>query len=238
VVGVSLMGAVALAPPLGELLIEIGGFKVLYAAATGAVPLAWAAAAGATRRLSSQPRQSGGMPFHFFPLLKRTSYLIVLGCTLILAHCQSTVVHFIALIAAERGAPSGRFFLVSHLAAVFVLLGVARFIDRYGKQLFLWISYPVLAIGLLCIPSMIPSPLFFVSAILFGVGVGLLFPTVNAMAAEQGRPMDKPVIMSIFTANMTSALCPEPSFPGGWVVSLDLRLLSGSEPGYASWPFS
>lgn len=201
ILGAAIMGAVALAPPFGEILIRKWGFHGLYLAASVSIILAWIAAFMATHPMSPcSPGEDDKTDVSYLRLLKDRSFLFLLISTIIFAHCQSTVPNFLALIAAEKGTASGPFFFVSYSVSILILVSMGRFIDRHGKLVFLRLAYPFFFLGILFIPGMIQSPFFLVSAILFGAGMGLLFAAHNALAADHGSQMEKPAIMSLFTA--------------------------------------
>ncbi|MBW2615375.1 MAG: MFS transporter, partial [Deltaproteobacteria bacterium] len=201
ILGAAIMGAVALAPPFGEILIRKWGFHGLYLAASASIILAWIAAFMATHPLSpSPPGRDDKKDVSYLRLLKDRSFLFLLISTIIFAHCQSTVPNFLALIADEKGMVSGPFFFISYSVSILILVSMGRSIDRYGKLVFLRIAYPFFCLGILFIPGMIQSPFFPVPAILFGAGMGLLFAAHNALAAGHGSKMEKPAIMSLFTA--------------------------------------
>jgi len=200
IIGASLMGAVALAPLFGEVLIGQWGFHALYMAASASVILAWLAAFIAIRPLPFSPPGNEKISVKYLPLLKNRSFFFLLISTLIFAHCQATVPNFLALIADEKGVPSGRFFLASYVIAILVLLTMGKPIDRFGKLRFMKFSYPFLSLGILLIPGMIGLPLFSFPAVLYGAGMGILFATHNALAASHGSEIEKPATMSLFTA--------------------------------------
>ncbi|MDY6972023.1 MAG: MFS transporter [Thermodesulfobacteriota bacterium] len=200
VLGASLMGAVALAPPFGEFLIFRWGFHVLYLAASGSVILALLTASVAVTSLPRSRPTDKKTDLQYIALLRNRPFFILLISTLVFAHCQSTVPNFLSLIAAEKGGNAGDFFFVAYFAAILVLLTMGRLIDRYGKLLFMRLFYPLLSLGILLIPGMVGSLFFPVSAIMYGVGMGVLFPTHNALAASHGTANEKPAIMSLFTA--------------------------------------
>ena len=201
ILGAAIMGAVALAPPFGEILIRKLGFHGLYLAASASIILAWIAAFVATHPMSPcSPGEDNKTDVSYLRLLKDRSFLFLLISTIIFAHCQSTVPNFLALIAAEKGTQSGPFFFVSYSVSILILVFMGRHIDRYGKLVFLRIAYPFFCLGILFVPGMVHSIFFPVSAILFGAGMGLLFAAHNALAADHGSQMEKPAIMSIFTA--------------------------------------
>jgi len=49
------------------------------------------------------------------------------------------------------------------------------------------------------VPATIASPLFVVTAVMTGSGMGVLFATHNALAASHGSMGEKPAVMSLFT---------------------------------------
>lgn len=200
ILGACLMAAMALAPTFGEVLVRKWGFHALYIAAAGSIILAWVASSMAVKLPSSSLKEHRKTHSRYLLHLKNRSFLFLLISTLIFAHCQSTVPNFIALIATGKGASSGPFFSVSYSVAIVILLTTGKFIDRYGLLVFLKFPYPVFALGILFIPGMIKSPFFLVPAILYGIGIGLLFPAHNALAAGHGSKDQKPAIMSLFTA--------------------------------------
>lgn len=199
IVGASLMGAVALAPSLGEHLIEVYGFRALFLGASGAALLAWIAV-----RVSMLSRQHGigekRSRTRYLPLLGDRSFLFVLVSSFLFAHCQASVFNYLALIASEKGVGSGRFFFSSFSLAILVLLTMGRTIDKFGKLNFLRWSYPFFWAGILTIPVLIGAPYFFLSALCYGAGMGLLFPAHNALAAGHGSKAEKPAVMALFTA--------------------------------------
>ena len=199
-VGVSIMAAIGFAPSIGEALISQYGFHGLYMAAALSVILAWAALIIGLRPALPLGQQGDHIGVRYLPLLKDRSFFFLLCSTIIFAHSQATVANFLALIAAQNDASSGRFFFVSYFTAIIILICVGGAIDRYGKLFLLCMAYPFLSLGIILIPNTIHSLLFSITAILFGTGMGVLFATHNALAASYGSIKEKPAVMSIFTA--------------------------------------
>ncbi len=201
VVGASLMAAVALAPAVGEILVGRFGFSFLYATGCGVIALAWitlriaATGLAAPRGIERSGRRS---LFSFF--IRDRSFIFLLISTLIFAHCQSTVFSFLALTAERQNATAGTFFFVAFMLAIVILLTMGRVIDHRGKLLFLRLFYPALALGLLLLPVFSGRGTMWFPALLFGTGMGFLFPGHNALAADHGEQGDKPAVMALFTA--------------------------------------
>jgi predicted MFS family arabinose efflux permease len=57
-----------------------------------------------------------------------------------------------------------------------------------------------LAAGLILLPVLFGSAGEWGPALLFGAGMGFLFPAHNALAAAHGEPGDKAAVMALFTA--------------------------------------
>ena len=199
-VGVSIMAAIALAPSIGEAVIGRYGFHGLYMAAALSLILAWLTLIIGLRPAPSPDLEGHQAGVRYLPLLKDRPFLFLLCSTLIFAHSQATVANFLALIAAQYDASSGRFFFVSYFTAIIILICIGRAIDRYGKLFLLCIAYPFLSLSIILIPNTIQSLIFSITAILFGIGMGVLFATHNALAASRGSMEEKPAVMSLFTA--------------------------------------
>lgn len=214
IVGASLMAAVALAPLLGELLLGRWGFDALYGAACGVVALGWIAVRKAARRAGEGVMRRAERRVVYRPFLRDVSFLFLLLSTVIFGHCQSTVFNFLALWAEETDASAGGFFFVAFTLAIGILLTSGRAIDRWGKRRFLRLSYPVFGSGLLLIPPLFGCFGGWIPALLFGAGMGFLFPAHNALAAEHGGASGKAGAMALFTAVYDSGFITGPVLSG------------------------
>jgi MFS family permease len=200
IVGASIMGATAIAPPVGEILMRHGGFAALCLTASACALVACLAVLFGNMKTDPVSRNSANGRVRYIPLLKNFSFLFLMVSTLLFANCQSTLANFLALISAQKGVDAGRFFFVAFCVAILVLLTLGRLMDRFGKRLFLKLAYPLLAVGLLLIPNLIGSWPYLAPAILCGAGMGFLFPAHNALAAGYGSTEQKPAAMSFFTS--------------------------------------
>lgn len=216
VVGAALMGASALSPPIGEMLIERFGFPTLYLAASLAAALAFLIMGTTLKGICSPGSKVKSVRISYLDLAKDRSLLFVLISTVIFAHCQSTVINFVALIANSKHALSGPFFLETFVTAIFFLLVLAKKIDRFGKRPFLRMCYPVLGAGIVLVPALIGTNLGILPAFLFGAAMGLLFPAHNALAADHGTIEEKPAVMSLFTATYDTGFVTG-TMLSGWV---------------------
>ena len=226
VLGAFMMAAIALAPSFGEFLVRQWGFYAMYMAAAGSLIMAFAAVCMINYPLSSTYHINNKAGVRYFELLKKNrSYLFLLISTFIFAHCQCSVTNFLALIADEKGVTSGRFFFISFSVAILILITTGRFIDRHGKLFIIKLSYPLFCLGILLIPAMIRPPFFLIPAVLYGVAMGLLFPTHNALAADHGSKTEKPAIMSLFTAVYDSGFISGTILSGWYAHKTSLNIL-------------
>ncbi len=216
VVGAALMSASALSPPIGETLIKKWGFSSLYLAACLSAAVAFVLMWTTRRRLllPSKDQHTSGISYR--KLIKDRSLFCVLLSTLIFAHCQSTVINFVALLAISRHSLSGPFFTYTFATAIFFLLAFANRIDRLGKRLFLRLSYPLLVLGLFLIPATLGGDFASLTAVMFGAALGLLFPVHNALAADHGSISEKAGVMSLFTATYDTGFVTG-AMVSGWV---------------------
>ncbi len=218
-VGASIMGATAIAPSLGEVLLRNSGFGSLYFTASACALFAgtaiWFSGAGKKRHMGGGADEK----VRYLPLLKDTSFLFLMVSTLIFAHCQSTLANFLALISVENGVGPGRFFFVTFCTAIMVLLTMGKVMDRFGKRVFLKAAYPVLALGLSLIPALIVSWSYLLPAVLCGAGMGFLFPAHNALAAGHGTRGQKPAAMSFFTSVYDTGFITGAVF-SGWIAQI------------------
>lgn len=216
IVGASLMAAAALAPLAGEALIHRYGFNGLYIAAFSLLVFAWILLAATAPRVPGSREDRAGQRARYAPLIKNRKFLVFLAATLIFAHCQSTVFNFIALAAEEKGASPGLFFFIAFSLSIGILLTMGRVIDRLGKVLFINLFFPIFCLSFALIPPLFGKMGGWVPPLLFGTGMGFLFPAFNALAADSGEDDQKPAVMSVFTGVYDSGFITGAVF-SGWL---------------------
>ncbi|RLB06090.1 MAG: hypothetical protein DRG83_01100 [Deltaproteobacteria bacterium] len=196
-VGAVILLAIATMPLMGEYLIKWKGFSLLFQV-EGVFALC-----GFFLALLFMPgeivlAESSSMN-SFTSVLKKKSFLAVLVITVFFVQGQATVLNFIALMAESVKVSSGRFLGVAATIAIFCRLFVARSIDKYNKKNFTIFSFIIFAIGLVLVPGIKSTIVFFCCTILYGAGMGLLYPLMNVLAVDQANPEEMPVLMTIFT---------------------------------------
>ncbi|CEP68964.1 Major facilitator superfamily [Moorella glycerini] len=174
--------AMAIAPALGLLVLDLAGFKVLFFT-SAALALAATLVAGKIKMPAVATR--GGSPPAFFEPKALHPSLIAFFMTI----TYGGVVTFLTLYAAERGIANIGLFFTFYAAALMLIRPLAGMVaDRYGQG-------PVLVPGLLAatLATLILAlagslPVFLVAAVLYGLGFGAAQPTLQAMAVAGVAP--------------------------------------------------
>ncbi len=136
---------------------------------------------------------------NFKSVLKKKSFLAVLVITVFFVQGQATVLNFIALMAELLKVSSGRFLGIAATIAIFCRLFVARTIDKYDKKKFTIFSFIIFALGLALVPGIKGAFTFIGCTLLYGAGMGLLYPLLNVLAVEQATQEEIPALMTVFT---------------------------------------
>ncbi len=198
--GATILAAVALMPLAGEHLVKGFGYPALFNSAAAAVFLAALLTFAPATSRSIAPSSYEGM-LRYGPLLRRRSTCLLLLAILLFVQGHATVLNFIALQADRLGLPPGYYFAVAASLAFILRLVAGSFIDRYGKKLFMKGSYVFFGAGICFIPLISRPPMFYASALLYGIGLAFLFPAAIALAADQAKaPEELPGMMSLATA--------------------------------------
>ena len=216
--GAAIMGAVALAPPAGEMLIRAAGFNALYVAAVLALPAAAVFCRVSLQGASIDTPESGPPAGVYSTVLAAPCFAALLAVTWCFSHSQSTVMNFLALTAERAGTSGGKFFFVSFTTALITLLSAGRAVDRYSNVRILRLFLPVMALSLAGIPRLIASGYWPVPAVAFGLSLGILFPVLNAMAAGS-TPAYAAASMAVFTAVYDTGFITGPVV-SGWTADL------------------
>jgi DHA1 family multidrug resistance protein-like MFS transporter len=99
--------------------------------------------------------------------------------------------------------------------AVAIRLFGGTILDRYSKLLIIRICFVLFGFGIMSFYRL-DSVLFYVlSIILYGSGLGFIFPALNAIGAEQGSLDQKAGMMSILTMAIDGGFILGSIFSGG-----------------------
>ncbi len=196
-VGAVILFAIATMPLMGEYLIKWAGFSLLFKV-EGAF-----AFCGFLLSFFFMPGEvvitESGSVNSFRSVLRKKSFLAVLVITVLFVQGQATVLNFIALMAESLRVSSGRFLGIAASVAIFFRLFVAKTIDRYDKKNITVFSFVIFAVGLALVPGIKNTTTFLACTLLYGAGMGLLYPLLNVLAVDQATQEEMPALMTVFT---------------------------------------
>lgn len=128
---------------------------------------------------------------------------------------QATVLHYFPLYAKSIGISRGLFSGLAMGLAVAIRLFGGTILDRYSKLLIIRICFVLFGFGIMSFYRL-DSVLFYVlSIILYGSGLGFIFPALNAIGAEQGSLDQEAGMMSILTMAIDGGFILGSIFSGG-----------------------
>jgi len=139
----------------------------------------------------------------FFTLLKQRKQLISCGLALVFGFGLAATGSFIAPLAEQRQLSYISFYYVAYsCAAVGIRFLAGKLADRLGeKQIIPW-GLTIAAGGLLLVPLVHGNLVLLTVGFLFGLGHGLLFPSLNAMAVRDEPYAVRGKITGIFTGGI------------------------------------
>lgn len=192
--GLSVWGALALGPLLGEGLYAAGGYDAVWVFAAAAP----AAGALVARRLPDpHPVATTGERPRLLPVAARRP-----GVALALANVgYATLSGFVVLHLAERGIGHGAATFTAFAAAVVSLrLLAGRLPDRLGARRMALAAFAVEAVGLAVVGAATAWWTAVGGAILTGAGFSVLFPSLALMVVDRTPDRERGTAMGAFTA--------------------------------------
>ncbi len=206
--GTSGLIGLAIGPAIAEPVLENFGFTAFFLTASGMAALGLLLHLPVADRHHEQPHPATPSP-SFFELLKQRKQLVCGGLALLFGFGLAATGSFIAPLAAERQLGFISFYYIAYsCAAVGVRFVAGRLADRLGeKQIIPW-GLVLAASGLLLMPFVHGNLLLITVGFIFGIGHGLLFPSLNAMAVRNEPYAVRGKITGIFTGGIDAgAFC-------------------------------
>ncbi len=174
--------SMAVSPALGVWLVDANGFGALFAVATAGqiiAVLGLGAFAPAPVAAVANPVADAARPFLERIFERKTVFPAFLA--LLTGVAASGVLAFVALMAKEAHLDSvGYFFMVATSFVFLSRLFVGRIFDRRGP---VWVVIPgaiCLLVGQLILAHTDSTPVLLTAAIFHGLGIGILFPSLQA----------------------------------------------------------
>ncbi len=194
--GALILACVAAAPILGEQLVSGFGYPAIFhsAAATAFFSMILASFLAKKDSAASDSAVAG-----IGNVIRNPSLWLVLLCTILFVNTNATMLTYVALSGTQRGFSGPAFYGAAAIIAVLVRLFGSKLLDIHGKKLFAQYSFFSLGSGMILFALDGGTAAYIFSALLFGTGLGYLYPAMNALAVDQAGPGEGAAVMSLFT---------------------------------------
>lgn len=206
--GTSGLLGLAIGPTIAEPILENYGFNAFFLAAAGMAALGLLIHLPVQDKHHQQPAAAMASP-SFFSLLKQRKQLTSCCLAMLFGFGLAATGNFIAPLAEQRQLSHiSLYYLAYSCAAVGVRFFAGRLADRIGEnQLIPW-GLILAAAGLLLVPLVQEDLLLVLVGFIFGIGHGLLFPALNAMAVRDEPYNVRGKVTGIFTGGIDAgAFC-------------------------------
>ncbi len=213
--GTSGLIGLAIGPLVAEPVLKTYGYPAFFLTASGFAALSMLLHLPVEDRYREQLSSPEPAP-SFFALLKTRKQMVSGGLALIFGIGLAASSNFIAPFAEERQLDHlSLYFLAYSVAAIGVRIIAGRLADRIGENQIIPWGLTFAALALLLVP-LITSDLSLLSiGFVFGIGHGLLFPALNAMAIRGEPYAVRGKVTGIFTGGIDSG-----SFLGAMLLGL------------------
>lgn len=206
--GTSGLIGLAVGPAIAEPILENYGFSAFFLTAAAMAALGLLLHLPVEDKHRQQPVSAVVSP-SFFTLLKQRKQLISGGLAVLFGFGLAATGNFIAPLAEQRQLNHiSLYYLAYSCAAVGVRFVAGRLADRIGEQQIIPWGLVLAASGLLLLPLVHGNLLLLSVGFIFGIGHGLLFPALNAMAIRNEPYNVRGKITGIFTGGIDAgAFC-------------------------------
>ena len=211
--GASMLAALGFVPLAGEHLMDAFGYPAIFhgGAATTFIAFSLLLFTQKWEKMEAKP----GPNVRYIEILRDRSFFFVLVAMILFVDAQATVLNYFPLYAKSIGVRGGVFLGLSLGLAVAVRLFGGGILDRYSKRLIIKICFVLFGVGIVFFYKLDSIFFYVVSIILYGSGLGYIFPALNAVGAEQGSFEQKAAIMSILTMVVDGGFILGSIFSGG-----------------------
>jgi len=211
--GATMLAALGFVPLAGEHLMDAFGHPVIFhgGAATALLGFSLLVLTRKWEKISG----SVGPKVSYVKILKNRSFFFVLVAMILFVNSQATVLNYFLLYAKTIGISGGLFLGIALGLAVAIRLFGGAVLDRYSKLLIIRICFVSFGLGIMLIYKLDSTFFYVLSFILYGAGLGYVFPALNALGAEQGSVEQKAGMMSMLTMAIDGGFILGSVFSGG-----------------------
>ena len=204
--GTSGLIGMAIGPMIAEPILQNYGFSAFFLTASGLAGAAFLLQLPIRDKHHLQPSEAQPQP-SFFALLKTRKQLVCAGLALLFGFGLAATGNFIAPFATERQLSYvSLYYFAYSCAAVIVRFFVGKVADRIGENQIIPWGIALTATGLLLVPLVHGNLWLLAVGFVFGIGHGLLFPALNAMAVRDEIYAVRGKVTGIFTGGIDSGI--------------------------------
>ena len=204
--GTSGLIGMAVGPLIAEPILENFGFSAFFITAAGLSAAALLLQSPIRDKHHLQPKKAEPSP-PFFALLKTRKQLVCGGLAVLFGFGLAATGSFIAPFAQARDLSYiSLYYLAYSTAAVGVRFVAGKLADRLGENQIIPWGLILASSGLLLVPLVHGDLLLLVVGFIFGIGHGLLFPALNAMAVRDEAYAVRGKITGIFTGGIDAGI--------------------------------
>lgn len=204
--GTSGLVGMAIGPLITEPILHRFGFPAFFLTASGLAGAAFLLHLPIKDKHHLQQPETQPSP-SFFVLLKTRKQLVCAGLALLFGFGLAATASFIAPFVQERGIKYVSLYYIAYsFAAVGIRFLAGKLADRVGENQIIPWGISLAAVGLLLVPLVYGNLWLIIVGFVFGIGHGLLFPALNAMAVRDEPYAVRGKVTGIFTGGIDSGI--------------------------------
>jgi MFS family permease len=211
--GATMLSALGFVPLVGESLMDALGHPAIFHGGAAVTFLGFSLLLF-TRKWEKAATM--GVPkVSYAQILKDRSFFFILVAMILFVDAQATVLNYFSLYAKTIGIRGGLFLSLALGLAVAIRLFGGSLLDRYSKLMIIRVCFVLFGTGVVLFYKLDSVSFYILSILLYGSGLGYIFPALNAIGAEQGTFEQKAGMMSILTMVIDGGFILGSIFSGG-----------------------
>lgn len=211
--GATMLAALGFVPLAGEFLMDALGHPAIFHGGAAVTFLGFSLLLFTKKWEKIAAR--GAPKVRYTQLLKDRSFFFILVAMILFVDAQATVLNYFPLYAKTIGIRGGLFLSLALGLAVSIRLFGGGLLDRYSKLTIIRACFVLFGMGIVLFYKLDSVFFYVLSILLYGSGLGYIFPALNAIGAEQGTFEQKAGMMSILTMAIDGGFILGSIFSGG-----------------------
>ena len=211
--GATMLAALGFVPLAGESLMDALGHPAIFHGGAAVTFLGFSLLLFTKKWEKIAAR--GAPKVRYTQLLKDRSFFFILVAMILFVDAQATVLNYFPLYAKTIGIRGGLFLSLALGLAVAIRLFGGGLLDRYSKLTIIRACFVLFGMGIVLFYKLDSVFFYVLSILLYGSGLGYIFPALNAIGAEQGTFEQKAGMMSILTMAIDGGFILGSIFSGG-----------------------